>query len=411
MALLLHVSGPSAALVLAAALEAGVLGDATRTAGTPAGTGPAQEPRVLVLDSSTPGGAAVQEGWVAGLYTHLATRCHDLADAPLNTRSLPERVAPSRLFLDPAAPRTASAVARAWPDAAITLHGDGLAVLSPTPSDLDAGLVDRAGELLFTELLPGLRPLLLLERDLPTRPIPLAAVGAAADRFAGHAGAPALPDDVATTLAGATVCLALAGPLPNLGKAHAAESTRLAGRMVRAAQDGGATALVLAPSPGVDAAWSALLQDTARTEGLRCAILPTSWPAEVAHALLSPRLTVAVASPALPFLQRERGARVRSVATGRLLPRLDSASDPARIPLAVIDATLRRGVPAPADEEKTHSPARLQRVLDALGFGVAPQLLPSLREEAARTVRQEPALRDAYLPRKRLKKLRLVGRA
>lgn len=443
MSILLHAASPASALLLSAALNSGRLDPDKR--------------RVLVLDSSTPAGAALERGWSQGLWAELAHARVDLAfsspraampddtwpaaGAPSGASVVGNATAPvpgagrtpSLLVLDPSQPAAASALAAAWPKAAVVVFGDGLSVLCPTPSGLDKEVGLRATSLLHSALLPGLRPLHFTEAGVPAEPLEWSAVSAAVDPLVSRAE---LPPEVAGVLKGkGRACLVLLSSLPDLGKATAAEEERLAARLVRAAQDGGAAALLLAPDPSAAATAVARVQALALEAGLRVAALPSWWPAELSHALTTPRLTVGVASPALFSVQRLWGARVRSVATGRLLPRLKSAEDPVRITLAIVDATLHRGVPAPADEladvtadadaatnaAQTPSPspspgdqagpARLQSILDAVAYSVAPKLLASLRDRSARTVVREPALRDAYISRKRVKKLHLLDRA
>lgn len=400
MSILLHAASPASALLLSAALHGGQV-DATR-------------PRVLVLDSSTPGGAALERGWGDGLWAGLAQARVDLAAAAPHTVGTP-----TLLVLDPSQPAEASALAAAWPHASVLVFGDGLGVLSPTPAGLDAGVGRRATELLHSALLPGLRPLHFMESGVPTRALEWSCVKSALEPLMARA---ALPGAAAHALKGkGRACLAVLQGLPDLGKASQAESERLATRIVRAAQDGGTSALLLAPDASISPAAVARVETLATQAGLRVGVLPTSWPAELAHALVGPRLTVGVSAPALFSVQRLFGARVRSVATGRLLPRLHSAEDPARVVLAVVDATLRRGVSAPAEELSDAASdagsaggaadSRLQSILDAVGYSVAPQLLAPLRDRTARTLRREPALRDAYISRKRVKKLHLLDAA
>lgn len=430
MSVLLHTASPASALLLSAALNARHIDPEQR--------------RVLAWDSSTPGGAALEQGWAAGLWAHLAGARVDLAfsspkaampdaawPAPTGASSAAvgaaketERPAapakaPSLLVLDPSAPTAASALAAAWPQSPVLAYGDGLSVLCPTPSALDSEVGLRATGLVHSELLPGLRPLMFTESRVSPETLDRASVQAALDPLLKGVS---LPEPASHALQGkGRACLAVLQALPDLGKDSDAEAERLAARLVRAAQDGGTSALLLAPDPSASPALVARTQELAVGAGLRAATLPAWWPAELAHALVDPRLTVGVSAPALYSVQRLSGARVRSVATGRLLPRLRSAEDHARIVLAIVDATLRRGVPTPA-EELSHAssgkaapqpadPTRLQSVLDAVAYSVAPKLLAPLRDHTARTLRREPALRDAYISRKRVKKLHLLDRA
>ncbi len=392
MRLLLHAASPSGLLTLLAATAAGVL--------------PASSDRVIVFDSRTAAGRAVGEAIEAGLRLPASDTCLDLgprADAAAVLRSL----APSVAVLDSASPSAAERLATAAGKARLVLLDDGGRAPSPTPSQLSRRTLERITDLVFAELVPGLVPVLLRERGDAVRrhPVPLAQLRHAAAAWADAVAAPRRIQEWRS--AGERTALVLGTELPELGPHGDAEAQRLAGRLVDAALDTGLRALAFLPGPGSGRAEALRLAEAAAEAGLACAVLPASLPAAVAHLLVAPTLTLAVDEPWLLALRAHGGERVQSVATGRVLPRLASLSDPRRPRLALTDAVLRRGVPLPAEQEDGAGES-LQELVDAVAFAVAPPTLQDLRPSATHTLLHSPALRSAYVPGKLLKSLHLV---
>lgn len=391
MRLLLHAASPSGLLTLLAATAAGVL--------------PASSDRVIVFDSRTAAGRGVGEAIAAGLRLPASDTCLDLgprADAAAVVRSL----APSVVVLDAAAAASAERLATTAGKARLVLLDDGGRAPSPTPSQLSRRTLERITDLVFAELIPGLRPVLLRERGdtLRRHPVPLPALREAAAAWAGAVAAPRRIQEWRS--AGERTALVLGTELPELGPLAEAEAQRLAGRLVDAALDTGLRALAFLPGPGTGRADALRLAEAAAEAGLACAVLPTDLPAAVAHLLVAPALTLSVDEPWLLALRAHGGERVQSVATGRLLPRLASLRDARRPRLALTDAVLRRGVPLP-EEQGDGAGDTLQQLLDAVAFAVAPERLSALRPSATRTLLHSPALRSAYVPTRLAKSLHL----
>ncbi|MDR2256163.1 MAG: hypothetical protein LBE25_09220 [Arthrobacter sp.] len=400
MRLLLHAASPAGLLTLLAATAAGVL--------------PSSSDRVIVFDSRTAPGRAVGEALASGLRLPASDAPLDLgtrSDAADVLRSL----APSVVVLDAAAPEAAERLAAAAGKARLVLLDDGDAGPCPTPSQLSRLTRARIKALVYAELVPGLRPVLLRERAVSLHAVPLASLRASAEAWAASLSAPRRI--LEWKAAGERTALVLGRDLPGLGKHTEAEATRLAGRLMDAALDTGLRAVTYLPAPVHGKADARRLAEAAAAVGLASAVLPSGLPPAVAHHLVRPALTLSVDDPWLLALRSHGGERVQSVATGRVLPRLASLADPARPRLALVDAVLRRGLPLPSEEAAPGprptgqggptSPGQLQELVDAVAFAVAPQLLAELRPTATRTLLHSPALRSAYVPSKLLKSLRL----
>ncbi|NEC26080.1 hypothetical protein G3I20_05735 [Streptomyces sp. SID8111] len=297
----------------------------------------------------------------------------------------------------------ALAVARIFADAPLTVYADGLMSYGPTRNRLDPLVGTRVERLLHLDLVPGLRPLLLTEFDVPAEVVPTRAFTDVLDELADTA--PVLPE-----AAGAAVLLGQY--LSALGILTAEEEERLHVRMLRGAAGLGHTRAVFKPHPTAPARYTRTLEQEAGRLGVELTVLDTPVLAETLFARLRPALVVGCFSTALLTASAFYGLPVARVGTDTLLDRLTPYENSNRIPVTVVDALL----PGPDDAAAVAGRRgaldtdTLQDLVRAVGFAMQPRILPGLRAEAERylAARLDGRTRP-YFKRRRLTSLGLPG--
>ncbi|MGW7219381.1 polysialyltransferase family glycosyltransferase [Streptomyces sp. NPDC054826] len=297
----------------------------------------------------------------------------------------------------------ALAVARIFADASLTVYADGLMSYGPTRNRLDPLVGTRVERLLHLDLVPGLRPLLLTEFDVPAEVVPTRAFTEVLDELADTA--PVLPE-----AAGAAVLLGQY--LSALGILTAEEEERLHVRMLRGAAGLGHTRAVFKPHPTAPARYTRTLEQEAGRLGVELTVLDTPVLAETLFARLRPALVVGCFSTALLTASAFYGLPVARVGTDTLLDRLTPYENSNRIPVTVVDALL----PGPDDAAAVAGRRgaldtdALQDLVRAVGFAMQPRILPGLRAEAERylAARLDGRTRP-YFKRRRLTSLGLPG--
>ncbi|WP_432056959.1 polysialyltransferase family glycosyltransferase [Streptomyces sp. bgisy022] len=340
-------------------------------------------------------------------------------------------------------------LARVFTDAPLTVYADGLMSYGPTRNKLDPLVGTRVERLLHLDLVPGLRPLLLTEFDVPAEVVPTAAftevlaelaeAAEAADAAgapvpaelptaadptpqtaqaaqaaqAGHT-APAMPASPASPGAAAPAgpALLLGQYLSALGILTAEEEEHLHVRMLRGAAGLGHTRAVFKPHPTAPARFTRTLEEEAERLGVRLTVVDTPVLAEVLYQRLRPALVVGCFSTALLTASAFYGLPVARVGTDTLLERLRPYENSNRVPVTVVDALL----PAPDDVAAVAAGRgaldtdALADLVRAVGFAMQPRLLPDLRAETERYLATRLDARTRrYFTRKRLTALGLPG--
>lgn len=304
------------------------------------------------------------------------------------------------LVLEPLRAGPALTVAQLFTGAPIHVCADGPTSYGPTRDKLDPLVGTRVRQLLHLDLVPGLRPMLLTEFDVPARVVPTSAFLKAIRELTESAGAlPPLPDDAA---------LLLGQHLSALGVLSPAEEEELHLRMLRGAAARGHGTVVFKPHPAAPARRGRALETEAGRLGVDLTVLDTSVPAEVLFGAARPALVVGCSSTALFTASALYGLPVARTGTETLLDRLTPHQDDNRVPAVLADAALpalepgRDGDALPADE--------LDGLLTAVGFTMQPQLHRSLRPAAERYLAQHFGPRtQRYFRRRRLTSLGLPG--
>lgn len=325
-------------------------------------------------------------------------------DVPLWQRLLRERWGlgdePLELVGESVAASPTSALARIFSGASVTVYADGLMVYGPTRFRLPYEVGGRLDALVHLDLLPGVRPSLLAEWDVPVRVVPneafrkvVAGLATTADADPPAAGLPA-PGSYA---------LLLGQYMASIGLVTPEEEAALHRTMVRTAADRGFTDVVLKPHPSAPRQGTADLAEHARTLGVTLRTAPPGVLAEQVFDAAPPGLVVSCFSTALATASAVFGLPTASVGTAMLLDRLEPYENSNRVPAVVVDALDRPGGP-------WRDPERLERLVRAVAYCQQPRHLDRFR---AQTEELLGDLDDAdvrlWFRRKRLTALGLPG--
>ncbi|MGA5438870.1 polysialyltransferase family glycosyltransferase [Streptomyces griseoincarnatus] len=386
-------SGPSAVVLMAAAVEAGLLPEAGRRVLLVCDDAPV--PEAAPPWDEVPGFARLRARFDAVLSWNETIRpFHPAAwtprteDVPLLERHLRRSwgLGEDRVELVLGAPDTppALAVARVFTGAPLHVCAGGPADYGPTRGKLDPLIGTRVRQVLHPDLIPGLAPSLLAEFGAPTRVIP-------ADAFRTVTG------EVASAVTGVPEGAALVvGERPS---DTAVEEDALHAEMVRTAVGRGHHHVVFAPHPASPARHAGAVRAEAARLGVDLTVLDTPVPVEALYEVSRPALVVGCASAAVFTASALYGLPVARVGTRRLLDGLTPYHHPRRAALVLAEAVLPGEAPVDGDP---------RGLLAALAFTMRPQVRPSLRADAERYL-AAGAWDRRWFPRRRLTALGLPG--
>jgi len=396
------------AATLAAALESGLFGEADRRLLLVCNN--ATTPEISPALDEMPGFAPLRAHFDGVLSWNEAIRpFHPGAwaprpdDVPLFERYLrmlwglgTDRV---ELVLESLQVAPALSIATLFTDAPIDVYADGLMSYGPTRNKLDPLVGTRVRRLLHLDLVPGLRPLLLTEFDVPAELVPTPAFLKVMGELGAAVPPPELPEGAALLLGQYLSALDILSP---------EEEENLHLSMARGAVGRGHRTLVFKPHPTAPARYSRALEAEAEKLGVELTVLDTPVLAEVLYERVRPALVVGCFSTALFTASGLYDLPVARVGTELLLERLTPYQNSNRVPVVLADALLpdlgeKAGEePVPAD--------RLSELVTAVGFVMQPQLHRSLRPAATRYLSAHFGPRTRrYFRRKRLTSLGLPG--
>ncbi|WP_418276181.1 polysialyltransferase family glycosyltransferase [Isoptericola jiangsuensis] len=347
-------------------------------------------------------------------------------DAPLWERLLRVRWelgdGPLELVGESVATSPTAALTRIFGSAAVTVYADGLMVYGPTRFPLDHATGGRVDRVLHLDLLPGVRPTLLAEWDVPGVVVPAESFRKIVGSLTEHALA---CGDAPSTLCQERAGVRLADHLPAagdyalvlgqymaaIGLISEAEESALHRRMVSLAAERGYRTVLLKPHPSAPRQGTEELVAHARTVGVDLEVAPAAVLAESLYGESAPGLVVSCFSTALATARSVYDIEVAAVGTDLLLDRLEPYPNSNRVPAVVVDALWG------PDGPWTTDPGRLELLVRGVSYCQQPALLGDLREQTVEllTARdaQEGTLDDARLRRwfrrRRLTTLGLPG--
>ncbi|MFJ5835601.1 polysialyltransferase family glycosyltransferase [Streptomyces shenzhenensis] len=294
-------------------------------------------------------------------------------------------------------------LAQMFTGAPVTVYADGLMSYGPTRNKIDPLVGTRVDRLLHLDLVPGLRPLLLTEFDVPAQIVPTAAFTKVLAELAGSGEG--LPDIEQPALL-------LGQYLSALGILSVEQEEDLHVRMLKGAVELGHERVVFKPHPSAPARFTSTLEREAEQLGVDLTVLDTPILAEVLYQRMRPALVVSCFSTALFTASALYGLPTARVGTDILLDRLSPFENSNRVPVTLVDALLPdlTDRAAVTEQRPGMDVTALGELLRAVGFTMQPKIYPELRStaEGYLTKHLNPhTLR--YFKRKRLTSLALPG--
>lgn len=313
----------------------------------------------------------------------LLSRAWDLDPLHLELFVQSPQVAPSRTLMS------------LFPHARITIIGDGLMTYSPMRVRMPYTVAARIERVVHADVLPGVRPL-VGSPHAEVVPVPPESFAAALRETDAGDMLPGLDEDAPTVLV-------LGQYLSALGLMQPAEEIALQQDMIDRAARRSPGRIVFKPHPAAPP----LLTDALRARATAHGIDFVEYRGGLAAELLAERLdalaVVAGFSTALPTVRALFGREIGSAGTDAVLRVLTPYENSNRIPATIVDALTR-------DRSPYEEPARLQLLIDAVGYAMQPEIAGHLRGRAEELLRGlDPAERARYFAPDRLARLRLPG--
>ncbi|MFB6554928.1 polysialyltransferase family glycosyltransferase [Streptomyces sp. NPDC056405] len=301
----------------------------------------------------------------------------------------------------------ARALAAIFSESALHVYADGLMSYGPTREKLPLTIARRIQRLLHLDLIPGLKPMLLSEFDVPPEVVPDGAFRAVLDEISHDAA-----DDprLAPVLREKPTAVLLGQYLAAINILSAEEEEDLHVRMLAGAARAGHRSVVFKPHPTAPAGYTAALSKAAADAGVRLTVLDAPLLAETLYHHCAPELVVGCFSTAMVTASAYYDVPIARVGTALVMERLKPYPNSNRVPLAVVDhlvPDLERGqTPALVDTV----PETLSPLVRAIGFCMQPKTYADLREPTESWLRANLATGPGYyFPELRLTELGLPG--
>ncbi|PRA80602.1 polysialyltransferase family glycosyltransferase [Microbacterium sp. MYb66] len=320
------------------------------------------------------------------------------ADLPMLQRLLVRawRLDPHGLELFVQSPQVAPArtLMEVFPQARITIVGDGLMTYSPMRVRMPYPVAARIERVVHADVVPGVRPL-VGGADAEIVPVPSGSFAAALRET--DAGGPESVRD------GASTVLVLGQYLSALGLMTAAQEIDLQRQLIDRAARWSPQRIVFKPHPAAPPLVTAAVRAQATAQGIDFVEYRGPLAAELLAERLDALAVVAGFSTALPTVQTLFGRAIGSAGNDAVLATLAPFENSNRIPVALVDALTREDSPY-------IEPARLQLLVDAVGYAMQPEIVGHLRGRAEELLDGlDPEERDRYFAPRRLAELRLPG--
>jgi hypothetical protein len=278
--------------------------------------------------------------------------------------------------------------------ARITIVGDGLMTYSPMRVRMPYPVTARIERVVHVDVVPGVRPLVGAP-DVEIVSVPPASFAETLGETATAGPGPA-HDDVSSVLV-------LGQYLSALGLMTPAQEIEHQGLLIDHAAQWSPQRIVFKPHPAAPP----LVTEEVRARALAHGIDFIEYRGPLIAELLAERLdavaVVAGFSTALPTARTLFGRTIGSTGNDAVLAALTPFENSNRIPVTLVDALTR-------DRSPYSDPARLQLLVDAVGYAMQPEIAGHLRGRAEELLHDlDPAERDRYFTPRRLAQLRLPG--
>lgn len=287
-----------------------------------------------------------------------------------------------------------------FPDARITIIGDGLMTYSPMRVQLPRTVVERVGRVVYADVVPGVEPLVFggaADAGAERMPVPPAAFRKALwETTAADERLDALADGIPTALV-------LGQYLAALGLVSAAEEIAMQCEMIDRAAAWNPRRIVFKPHPSAPPLVTDAVRARVEGHGAEFVEYRGIESAELVAQRLDVVGVVAGFSTALPTVRTLFGRPIASSGNQTVLRRLTPFENSNRVPATIVDALSR-------SDARYREPAQLQMLIDAVGYAMQPVIAAHLRTRAEELLeRLDQSERDRYFSRARLVELRLPG--
>ena len=296
----------------------------------------------------------------------------------------------------------AQALCRIFGDARIDVYADGLMSYGPTRTALPEMVACRIVRLLHLDLVPGLTPLLLSERHVPTTVISSECFRAVVKIMVADRAAFTGNDRVALIVG---QCLSAGGSL------NEDEELDLYAAMVSGCAGAGYTSVAFMPHPSAQNSQLARLDHVARTRGVQLILPDERELAEAWFERGGVELVVGCFSTALLTASQLYGLPVARLGTELMLERLTPFQNSNRIPATLADA-LVPDLTSLISHEKQHprfDRADVTALVVSVGYAMQPLRLSVRRPEVVAFLADHYEGNSRYFKRRRLTRLGLPG--
>ena len=294
----------------------------------------------------------------------------------------------------------AQALCRIFGDARIDVYADGLMSYGPTRTPLPEMVSSRIERLLHLDLVPGLRPLLLSEQQVPTTMITTECFRAVAKTMVGERYALDDSNRIALIIG---QYLAANGFLSNQ------EELDLYAAMVAGCADAGYSLIAFKPHPSTPDNLRIALQAVADACGVQLLVPDRDEIAEAWFERGGVGLVVGCFSTALMTASRLYGLPVARLGTDLMLERLSPLQNSNRIPVTIVDALVPELGSLAGSKTDLSQVININALVVAVGYTMQPLRLADRRSEAVAFLADHYQSHARYFKRRRLTQLGLPG--
>lgn len=281
-----------------------------------------------------------------------------------------------------------------FPTARITIVGDGLMTYAPMRVRMPYPVAARIERVVHADVVPGVRPLV---GSPGAQIVPVPPTSFAAALRETDVGNLMLPDASPSTV------LVLGQYLSALGLMTVAEEIELQKHLIDRAARWEPQRILFKPHPAAPPVVTAALAARALEQGIDFVEYRGPLAAELLAERMDAVAVVAGFSTALPTVRTLFARAIGSAGNDTVLAALTPFENSNRIPATLVDALTRADSPY-------SDPARLQLLIDAVGYAMQPEIAGHLRARAEELLRGlDPGERDRYFSPRRLAELRLPG--
>jgi len=303
------------------------------------------------------------------------------------------------------------ALAEIFRSSRVTVYAEGLMSYGPTRNRIGFAVGDRIRTVVHPDLVPGLRPVLLREFDVPAVGFDTKHLREVFDRVTGAVDLSELP-----ATAGDHV-LVIGQYLAAVGVLTDDQERELHQRMVTAAVGAGAGTVWFKPHPSAPLDTAEELRRWAGGEGIDLPLVPPLVPAEAVLATAPPAYVVGCFSTALMTAPRLYGVPSATVGIDLILEALTPYENSNRVPATIVGEVLddlerSKRPPSLLAHDERRVVDHVQPLVDSVAYCMQPVLLPQLAQPAAAWLaRHLDEASSRYFKRRRLTSLGLPGGA